>query len=1795
MSSRVDQEVAMAGVRDPETTERADATSMTLGLRPPQADVCEDEAVVSPVAVPDHTEIIPSTAGAVGNGVHGSDERLVGTDHSEGSEQLNTPALGGVHVPNGGHVGDDGSVTKCICDYYHDDGFMVCCDRCAVWQHVECIRQGNSRRLPEKYFCHICEPRELNVERANAVQLKKHLALERKNKRKQQRVIEREERLKQQMAQSERKNSAVADDTTSETEEGSQSDGSDCALPELPDYSSPACANISHDHLPATALVNPDGIKPEKVKRKVIQRQSTSPGSNVLLMSEHLLDAVMMDSFDDSVDVPNGDIWNCKTGAWTQPFDTISSNLVDDDLHAQLKNQVGGASTVPKTEAQSSSNESTSDVHTADRQPCASGATSSEQPCLVNEVRPNRKGIIAAEPIKSGTFLVQFTGHISSRKAFDESTSKQAWICGVLPYVLFYRGHGDLDLVVDARSKGNLARFLRRSCTPNAEVRPFVSNDCFCLGVYTTRDIAKHDEITIGFDFPFEKCKFPVECACLLAVRDPKSCHVVGFSARCMAGLREERRLNKHTRQEKLHILQANHIKRQQELHMRSLQEDGITAKQIQKSGPGRKPRSQSTRQRKAEDSVRPDGRRIKRTSDSISGEIPKDTITPTEEIEQDIGGTPDRKRVHHDDDGDDDGGLRKRRKTGVLELDEARITAGEEDGDDGQLEVKGREQRKLDAILKQISRMEGKGPAGRRKSVVDEVPPKSKRPSVASTPTTPGPASEREKPKSLSAVKSRRTSKAGSGSRRASTQRKRSSQGTSEPTSFEPSPESSSSSSYCDASTPLLMAVNTAYAEQNSAIAGAAALLQLAQEFESQPPLPHAQPMDMTSQQQQQPPSPSMSLPVPATPTVTPTPTPTTPVSLSLSSSGSCTPRMPKKKLTAKSWSQMDTKPTTLDLQCPSESATPKEVSPVSSVGAVTSSQSTAESKPPTVAAPASQTMFSPVVGSAKKRWLQTYQQPPPSPLILATQSSVGSPVATSSQVTSPHSTTTEAVTTLDAALAASSPESNAAVESPMLDVKVSNSTVEVKVEDSNNVEVKVDDSNVEVKLDDGNVEVKVEDSQVVTVNEEAIDQTNMEEKMVIEESSHASVDAKCDKLVEPAIKAEVCQQSNGEAEELPSVEAAGAKLEQVSDTEEEPMASHTPMASPDATDSAVESETKPQLYEDLSPVSEDMMGSPEPAETPATQPISLPIALSAPATMEVEMLSPTKIEVVPESREAAKTPISNSSVSAVATSTSGVPSSAQSAASCQPQMLYSHSPLTSPHLSSPGIGSLAQHRPPSDATSPTAAGVEFRRSSSRSSLSDPRSRLSADSPTAGSGSSKGSAASSAAGASGVTGSTATGTATPIVPAVVAPTKKKVSLSEYRRRTQEVRQPLTPLTSSAPRSPLMFHRDNSTGSNSNPLSPNNFARSPISPPAPPLPDDDMNISPPQPPPPACASPPEIDLSSAPPPLFSTGAAATSSVKGSSHSSTKPAPVYEPVSPDMDIPSPQDTSLYNRRLSMHSSLSSSGHDGEVHWSAGLPGLKVSPLSDADDDVGGDSAQPRMETTGTYTCLPAMVNAPRPGAVATAPQPKSFEQRRQQALQSAQKPAPQQQQIPEYTSRGIPPSHVAAGSGSVQASMIHGASAGVRGMPASGATAAGTPTAVAGHTLVYTGLAPVAGAGATPLSRDPRQSSSSSDPRHAAAAAAGVRPASDPRHAAALAAAAASPQQQQYVHPQHLQSQQSIHQHRHGAPASSSQQAASTRRGQPLLQTPGQQQQQQQQAPHQHQGQFPFQAPGFFQG
>lgn len=54
------------------------------------------------------------------------------------------------------------------------------------------------------------------------------------------------------------------------------------------------------------------------------------------------------------------------------------------------------------------------------------------------------------------------------------SSSSDVSLCRPYPFVLFYSKFDGLEMCVDARSFGNEARFIRRSCTPNAEVHGYI-------------------------------------------------------------------------------------------------------------------------------------------------------------------------------------------------------------------------------------------------------------------------------------------------------------------------------------------------------------------------------------------------------------------------------------------------------------------------------------------------------------------------------------------------------------------------------------------------------------------------------------------------------------------------------------------------------------------------------------------------------------------------------------------------------------------------------------------------------------------------------------------------------------------------------------------------------------------------------------------------------------------------------------------------------------------------------------------------------------------------------------------------------------------------------------------------------------------------------------------------------------------------------------------------------------------------------------------------------------------------
>mmetsp|Transcript_3831 Transcript_3831/g.5113 ORF Transcript_3831/g.5113 Transcript_3831/m.5113 type:complete len:360 (+) Transcript_3831:249-1328(+) len=52
-----------------------------------------------------------------------------------------------------------GWITKCPCGQNQDDeGLMIQCDRCLVWQHGNCVGIFDESKVPKNYFCEQCKP-----------------------------------------------------------------------------------------------------------------------------------------------------------------------------------------------------------------------------------------------------------------------------------------------------------------------------------------------------------------------------------------------------------------------------------------------------------------------------------------------------------------------------------------------------------------------------------------------------------------------------------------------------------------------------------------------------------------------------------------------------------------------------------------------------------------------------------------------------------------------------------------------------------------------------------------------------------------------------------------------------------------------------------------------------------------------------------------------------------------------------------------------------------------------------------------------------------------------------------------------------------------------------------------------------------------------------------------------------------------------------------------------------------------------------------------------------------------------------------------------------------------------------------------------------------------------------------------------------------------------------------------------------------------------------------------------------
>lgn len=108
-------------------------------------------------------------------------------------------------------------------------------------------------------------------------------------------------------------------------------------------------------------------------------------------------------------------------------------------------------------------------------------------------------GLRVEEPVNSGSFVIEYVGEIIDRDILDERL-KQTEEQNSNEYYMM-----DLtnDLLVDAKFKGNLSRFINSSCEPNCQTQKWIDNATgqTHVGIFAVRDIPVGTELTYNYCF----------------------------------------------------------------------------------------------------------------------------------------------------------------------------------------------------------------------------------------------------------------------------------------------------------------------------------------------------------------------------------------------------------------------------------------------------------------------------------------------------------------------------------------------------------------------------------------------------------------------------------------------------------------------------------------------------------------------------------------------------------------------------------------------------------------------------------------------------------------------------------------------------------------------------------------------------------------------------------------------------------------------------------------------------------------------------------------------------------------------------------------------------------------------------------------------------------------------------------------------------------------------------------------------------------------------------------------------
>ncbi|KAJ9630874.1 SET domain-containing protein 3 [Taxawa tesnikishii (nom. ined.)] len=352
-------------------------------------------------------------------------------------------------------VDDDGEI-NCICAYQEDDGSTIQCDICNKWQHVICY-YPNEADVPgdnDKHYCIDCDPDRHNLDARKAT--------------------ERQRRALNERSAAIGHLKRTASKTHKKRQKTHRKSASPRDLPppaKKPKTSHRASASVTHTRKRnGTVTHHSSSRSPDP---------PVSPGPSIPWYTDDFRQAY--DALQSHTETESNLLNNIAV------TNSLSLWLADPD--AVIK-ETG----CPQSSIFKKWNGSIDEIP---GRPATSIALGHDEghPYETN-LYPTWASLITEEQLGPGSFIGELKGHIGFKDDYREDPDNR-WFTlrHPEPFVFF---HQQLPIYVDARQEGSMFRYVRRSCSPNAELQTIITDPNeyhFCF--MATKEIMPGEEVTV--------------------------------------------------------------------------------------------------------------------------------------------------------------------------------------------------------------------------------------------------------------------------------------------------------------------------------------------------------------------------------------------------------------------------------------------------------------------------------------------------------------------------------------------------------------------------------------------------------------------------------------------------------------------------------------------------------------------------------------------------------------------------------------------------------------------------------------------------------------------------------------------------------------------------------------------------------------------------------------------------------------------------------------------------------------------------------------------------------------------------------------------------------------------------------------------------------------------------------------------------------------------------------------------------------------------------------------------------